>query len=88
MVKTANVASKDTDRLPGRDNDGGLRKIISQIGPKNGLIGGKNAGLIDLSRAEGRREGLKGGEDTSSIVSLQPGATDAKSTPFLKSRSR
>ena len=42
-----------TDFLDGRDNDGGLRKIISQIGPKNGLIGGKNAGLIDLSRTEG-----------------------------------
>ena len=42
-----------TDFLDGRDNDGGLRKIISQIGPKNGLIGGKNAGLMDLSRAEG-----------------------------------
>ena len=57
MVKTANVANKDTDRLPGRDNDGGLRKIISQIGPKNGLIAEKNAGLKDLSRAEGGTEG-------------------------------
>ena len=57
MVKAANAANKDTNRLPGRDNDGGLRKIISQIGPKNGLIGGKNAGLIDLSRAEGGTEG-------------------------------
>ena len=53
MVKAANAANKDTNRLPGRDNDGGLRKIISKIGSKNGLIGGKNAGLIDLSRAEG-----------------------------------
>ena len=37
-----------------------LAKIISQIGPKNGLIAGKNAGLIDLSRAEGGREGRRG----------------------------
>ena len=66
MVKLPMLrTNKDTDFqvIIVRDNGGGLDHIALRLDLQ------KNAGLIDLSRAE-----RKGAEDTKSIVSLQPGA--------------